>query len=89
MSKLSLQHATLLAAALEGLEMQRSRIEKQIRDVKAMLGKRGAKMAAEANAIALPEVIKPHHISKAGRKRISAAQKKRWAKFHRAKRNRR
>ena len=87
MSKLSLQDATLLAAALEGLEMQRARIEKQIRDVKSMLGKRGARMAAEANTVPLPNVGKPHHISKAGRRRIAAAQKKRWAKFHRAKGN--
>ena len=42
----SLQDASFLAAALEGLDLQRKRIEEQIAQVRAMLG--GRRVSPEA-----------------------------------------
>lgn len=58
-----------LAAALEGLEAQKRRIEEQIAQIRAMLGKAPA---------AKP---KANRISAEARKRIAAAQVKRWEAF--------
>ncbi len=67
--KATVANADLLAAALEGLEAQKRRIEEQISQVQAMLGhRRGRKPAAEP-------------AEKPARKRIAAAQKRRWAEF--------
>jgi hypothetical protein len=71
---------TLLAAALEGLELQKARIEEQIRSVHSLMG--GAaprKAAAKAAKAAAPR--KKRQLSAAARKRIAVAQKKRWAAF--------
>ena len=80
---MSIQDPTLLQAALEGLEAQKSRIEEQIAHVKALLsgGKRAsARVAAEA----APEKKskgprKRRRLSAEGRARIAEAQRKRWA----------
>lgn len=83
------------AAALEGLEMQRSRIDDQIRQVRTMMGqpRRGRppasaststpeKVAATPAAASSPAgKTKKRVLSAAARKRIAAAQKKRWADF--------
>lgn len=81
MPKLNMDDATLLAAALEGLELQRARIDEQIQKVRSMLGKGGLKMAAEAAApVKLPVPRKQRRrLSAEGRARIAEAQKKRWA----------
>lgn len=75
----------LLEAALEGLELQRTRIEGQIEQIRARLGhapagRRGrpAKKAAEAP---VRKTGKRRQLSPEARKRIAAAQKKRWAAF--------
>ena len=78
---------SLLQAALEGLEAQRSRIEEQIQQVRAMLGhkRRGR---PPVGATGLESAAKPERkrrvLSAAARKRIAAAQKKRWANFRKS-----
>jgi len=75
-----------LSAALEGLELQKQRIEDQIRQVKAMLGRRrGTDGAPELALVAAATPRKKRTLSPAARKRIAAAQKKRWAEFHKSK----
>jgi hypothetical protein len=76
----SMADTTLLAAALEGLELQRARIDEQIRKVKALLGHGRAKPAT-APAAAADEKPVRRKLSKAARRRISAAQKQRWAQY--------
>ena len=79
---------SLLSAALEGLELQKQRIEEQIQQVRAMLGMGGAAKRGRPRKSAEPAVeagSKPgrrkRQLSAAARKRIAAAQKKRWAEF--------
>jgi len=67
--------SSLLEAALEGLEIQRQRIEEQLRQVRGLLGKR----RALGNHEAIP--LRKRQLSSAARKRIAAAQKKRWAEY--------
>ena len=80
-----LTNNTLLAAALEGLEAQRQRIDEQIASVKAMLGKKSPAPAKTAESV--PAAKKPgrRKMTEAARKRIAAAQKKRWAEFRKNK----
>ena len=66
---------SLLEAALEGLEIQRQRIEEQMRQVRSLLGKR----RTATNHEAMP--LRKRQLSSAARKRIAAAQKKRWAEY--------
>jgi hypothetical protein len=68
----------LLEAALEGLLLQRERIDSQIREVQALLGRKrsAGKPAAAENGSG-----NKRQLSEAARKRIAAAQKKRWAEY--------
>jgi hypothetical protein len=76
---------TVLAAALEGLELQRTRIEESIRQVRALLGQpKSPRAAAGAAEAAGPGRRKRRPLSAAARKRIAAAQKRRWANFRKA-----
>lgn len=81
-TNLLVQDPALLAATLEGLEAQKSRIEEQIQQIRAMLGRRRGRPPASA-AVKLSAAAKPvkRQLSPAARKRIAAAQKKRWAEF--------
>jgi hypothetical protein len=80
MPRKPLLDATVLQAALEGLEQQRLETEKRIATVRALLGARKPK------ARLAPASVKPKRtISAAGRKRIAAAQRKRWAALKKAK----
>jgi hypothetical protein len=64
----------IIAAAIEGFENQKNRLDAQIGELRAMLnGRRTESPAAEP-----PEHIR-RRISAAGRKRIAEAQRKRWA----------
>ena len=74
---------TLLEAALEGLLLQKQRIEEQIRHVRALLGnRRGPGRISALNGVeATPG---KRQLSDAARKRIAAAQKKRWAEYRKA-----
>jgi hypothetical protein len=71
---------TILEMAIVGYQSQIERISAKIADVKAQLGQRGPgrlKAAATGTDHASPQ--KRRTISKAGRARIAAAQRARWA----------
>ncbi len=79
----SSSNPVFLAAALEGLEIQKQRIarqlkevEEQIRDVKKQLGRKGAVATPITNPVSAKRRLSPE-----ARKRIAAAQKKRWAAY--------
>jgi len=76
----SADELALLNAALEGLELQRQRIEEQIRMVRAKLGRKAGRRAFQVKAGAAKGVRK-RELSPAARKRIAMAQKKRWAEY--------
>lgn len=76
----------ILEAALQGLETQRQKLDEQIAQVRAMLGPRAgrpAKRAGGQNGGAEKGAGrgKRRNLSPEARKRIAAAQKKRWADF--------
>lgn len=87
----TVDQAALYEAALEGLELQKQRIEEQIRLVRALIG--GKKPRAAAVAVAPTEDAAPaakkgarkprrkRNLSPEARKRIAEAQRKRWAAF--------
>jgi len=82
--KSTVDNKYLLDAALEGLELQKSRIEEQIAEVRRMLGMRNAKPAkavSEESTPAAAPASKKRALSLAARKRIAVAQKKRWAAY--------
>lgn len=71
---------TLLAAALEGLLLQRQRIDDQIATVRSLLGKSaGGRTASAVAPVTAPKVKRA--LSAAARRRIAEAQKKRWAEY--------
>jgi hypothetical protein len=74
---------SLLTAALEGLEIQKRRIEEQIQEVRSLLGKgsgrRGRPSAPHPNGGS-----RRRQLSEAARKRIGAAQKRRWAEYRKS-----
>jgi len=63
----------IIAAAIEGFEIQKARIDEQIAELRAMLNGR------QPTAAAAPQTTKRSTMSAAGRKRIAEAQRKRWA----------
>ena len=65
----------VLEAALEGLELQQQRIEAQIQEIRARLGKRSRNSAEPARTAT------KRTLSTDARKRIAAAQRKRWAEY--------
>ena len=73
---------SMLAMALVGYEVEKKKIEERMKEIRARLG--GGKVAAKAGAPEAGETHKRRKLSKAARKRISAAQKKRWAEQRRA-----
>ena len=78
----SIGNQALLAAALEGLQLQKQRIEDQIREVRALLGRGAGKKgrpAGEPN-----KKTGPGRLSPAARKRIASAQKRRWAEYRKS-----
>ena len=77
-----LSEAELLQAAIEGLEAQRTRIDEQIREAQVRLAGIGKpKSAPPATKKRRGRKRKKRTLSPEARKRISAAQKKRWANF--------
>lgn len=79
---------SFLEAALEGLELQKQRIEQQIREVQSLLGKRRSRpvMPEPVNGNVHEGAGKKRQLSDAARKRIAAAQKKRWAEYRKVER---
>ncbi len=73
----------LLQAALEGLELQKQRIDEQIAHVRSRLGGSEPRKATAAPA-KVAVVRKRRELSPAARRRIAAAQKKRWAEYRKA-----
>ena len=69
----------LLEAALIGYQHQAEQITEKIADIRRQLG--GKPSAAAPKATAAPG--RKRQMSAAARKRIAAAQKKRWAEYHR------
>jgi len=69
----------LVEAALLGLEMRKQQLDNQILEVRSRLsrsnGRRGQSWASRTNG---------HQISAAGRRRIAAAQKRRWAEYRKS-----
>jgi hypothetical protein len=80
--------AEILEAALQGLEAQRKRLEEQIDQVRGMMGRRpgrplkGTGSEAASRGSAFPR--KKRTLSAEARKRIAAAQRKRWAAFRKS-----
>lgn len=82
----SLQDPSLLAAALEGLEIQRKRIDDQISMVRGLLsGRKSVSAAASSPAHTAGPTRRKRVLSEEARLRIAAAQKKRWAAFRKGK----
>ena len=72
---------SLLAAALEGLELQKRRIEDQIQEVRSLLGKGTGRRGRPPVA---GHKRGPGRMSPAARRRIAAAQKRRWAEYRKS-----
>jgi DNA-binding protein HU-beta len=66
----------IVHAAIEGFESQNRRIDSQIDELRQLLNGGSAKPAAESGSPA-----RKRKISAAGRRRMAAAQKARWAKI--------
>jgi hypothetical protein len=76
----------ILEAALQGLEAQKQRLEEQIAQVRAMMGRRPAGRPSSSDGDKSSRSVstdgrKKRVLSAEARKRIAAAQKKRWAAF--------
>jgi len=76
----SIENHALLAAALEGLELQKKRLDEQIQEVRSLLGKgrRGRPPGSNSNNRGAGR------LSTAARRRIAAAQKRRWAEYRKS-----
>ena len=71
--------ASLLQAALVGYQNHLEQINQAIADIRKQLGQHSGEKATQPRARVRRE------LSTAARNRIAAAQKKRWAKFHKDK----
>lgn len=78
--KKSLQSEELLEAALAGLLLRKQQLDEQITEVRSLLG-RGAGRRGRP-----PVEVKNgrSRLSPAARKRIAAAQKRRWAEYRKS-----
>lgn len=78
----------ILEAALHGLELQRDKLEEQISQVRSMLGRRVGRPPKPSGAASSEHRAggtRPRRqLSEEARKRIAAAQKKRWAAFRKS-----
>ena len=80
---MTLSNREVKEAALIGLRHKRSAIEEQIQQLEAELdGRSGRKGSAASSAPTQKRVLSP-----TGRRRIAAAQRKRWAAVRQAKRD--
>ena len=73
----TLDDPLILEAALEGLELQKKRIENQILEIQARLGRRSGVNGENGGSA-------KRHLSSEARKRIAVAQKKRWAEYRKS-----
>ena len=87
----SIRNHSLLTAALEGLELQKQRIDEQIQEVRSLLGKTpgrrgrppGSTNGGSTNTAPTSKRA-AGRLSAAARKRIAAAQKRRWAEYRKS-----
>jgi hypothetical protein len=68
--------AEIIHAAIEGFESQKRRIDSQIDELRQLLNGDSAETGTESGTLA-----RKRKISAAGRRRMAAAQKARWAKI--------
>jgi hypothetical protein len=83
----SAKDTTTLEAALVGLELKRNEINQLIEDIKTQLGARTSKASAGLVPASVAKTQGPRKkrvLSAEARRRIAAAQKRRWAE-HRKK----
>src|SRR5258707_14819760 len=78
----SKQDSAMLAMALVGYEVEKKKIDEKIRELRSELD---GKAAGKPNPATNSEAPKRRKLSAAARKRISLAQKKRWAEQRKAK----
>ena len=79
----------ILEAALQGLEAQKQRLDEQIDEVRALMGERSERSSKRSAGGAMfgnstGTARKRRVLSAEARKRIAAAQKKRWAAFRKS-----
>ena len=81
------QNSAILEYALSHLERERDEIQAKIDHIVSQLGRRPAATAVASPAAAAPAGTsrKKRVLSEAARKRIAAAQKRRWAEHRKAK----
>jgi hypothetical protein len=78
------ENLVLLSATLEGLQLQKRRLERQIASIEKLLrsSSRHPSSAHLAELIEMP--ARGSRLSEEGRARISAAQKRRWEQYRRS-----
>src|SRR5947209_17013435 len=79
----------ILEAALQGQEAQRQKLDEQIAEVRALMGERSERSSKRTGGGATSgnstgTTRKRRVLSAEARKRIAAAQKKRWAAFRKS-----
>jgi len=78
----------ILEAALQGLESQRQKLEEQIAQVRSLLGRRvGRPPRASSQSESVHAANgdgRKRTLSEEARKRIAAAQKRRWAAYRKS-----
>ena len=79
----STEDLSTLQMALVGYQVEKERIEEKIREIQGRLKGKAVPAVASASAAAKPARVK-RVLSAAARKRISAAQKKRWAEHRKS-----
>ena len=72
----------LLQAALYGYQVEKEKIDAKIRELQTILSGKKAPVAAAAKTA---KAGGKRQMSETARARIAAAQKKRWAEFHKKK----
>ena len=80
MTKHTIDHS-VLEMALVGLELQRGRIQAAISDIRAELANPSSSRSKVAETPVQPKTSRKKRFSLAARKRMAAAQKKRWDKL--------
>jgi len=77
------RNAEILEYALHHLERERDELQARIDHIRRQLGGRASHVSTPAAAA--PEPKRKRILSEAARKRIAAAQKRRWAEHRKAK----
>ena len=81
MARGDIEDLTILEMALVGYQVEKDKIENKIREIQSQLKGSGSGVSSAAASKKAPGVKRV--LSPAARRRIGAAQKKRWAAHHR------